>query len=129
MVKLVPSINTKKYYELGTKAARVGYLRALAIGTLIEDAVRIFMDNEEAILEGAFAKALLDKSKYEAQIQDILKISISNIYQSQEVIEKEIAGYEILTTLLDVRCKALKETPTHYDKLILKIFGEFSSNC
>jgi len=36
MVKLVPNINTKKYYELTTKAARVGYLRALAIGTLIE---------------------------------------------------------------------------------------------
>jgi len=117
-------INTKKYYELTTKAARVGYLRALAIGTLIEDAVRIFMENEEGILEGAFAKALLDKSKYEAQIQDILKISISNIYQSQEVIEKEIAGYEILTTLLDTRCKALEETTTHYDKLILKIFGD-----
>lgn len=125
MVKLVPSINTKKYYQLTTKAARVGYLRALAIGTLIEDAVRIFMENEEAILEGAFAKALLDKSKYEAQIQDILKISISNIYQSQEVIEKEIAGYEILTTLLDVRCKALKENATHYDKLILKIFSDY----
>ena len=128
MVKLVPSINTKKYYELTTKAARVGYLRALAIGTLIDDAVRIFMDNEEAILKGAFAKALLDKSKYEAQIQDILKISISNIYQSQDVIEKEIAGYEILTTLLDVRCKALRELPTHYDKLILKIFGIFNDN-
>ncbi len=126
MVKLVPSINTKKYYELSTKAARVGYLRALAIGTLIDDAVRIFMQNEEAILKGAFAKALLDKSKYEAQIQDILKISISNIYQSQEVIEKEIAGYEILTTLLDVRCKALQEAPTHYDKLVLTIFGEFN---
>lgn len=124
MVKLVPSINRDKYYELSTKAARVGYLRALAIGTLIDDAVRIFMENEEAILEGAFAKALLDKSKYEAQIQDILKISISNIYQSQEVIEKEIAGYEILTTLLDARCKALTETPTHYNKLILKIFGD-----
>ncbi len=128
MIKLVPSINTQKYYELKTKAARVGYLRALAIGTLIEDAVRIFMENEEAILEGAFAKALLDKSKYEAQIQDILKISISNIYQSQEVIEKEVAGYEILTSLLDVRCNALNKNTTQYDKLILKIFGEFTTN-
>ncbi len=128
MIKLVPSINTQKYYELTTKSARVGYLRALAIGTLIDDAVRIFMENEEAILEGAFAKALLDKSKYEAQIQDILKISISNIYQSQEVIEKEIAGYEILTNLLEVRCKALGKNKTHYDKLILKIFGEFNKD-
>ncbi len=122
MVKLVPNINTKKYYELTTKAARVGYLRALAIGTLIDEAVTIFMKNEEAILEGAFAKALLDKSKYEAQIDDILKISVSNIYQSQEVVEKEIAGYEILSTLLDKRCNVITNTPTHYDTLVLKLF-------
>ncbi len=124
MVKLVPNINTKKYHELTTKAARVGYLRALAIGTLIEEAVTIFMDNEEAILKGAFAKALLDKSKYEAQIEDILKISVSNIYQSQEVVEKEIAGYEILSTLLDRRCKAINNSLTHYDKLVLKLFED-----
>ncbi len=124
MVKLVPNINTKKYYQLTTKAARVGYLRALAIGTLIEEAVTIFMDNEEAILKGAFAKALLDKSKYEAQIQDILTISVSNIYQSQEVVEKEIAGYEILSTLLDKRCNVIHSSPTHYDKLVLRLFED-----
>ncbi|WP_299764391.1 deoxyguanosinetriphosphate triphosphohydrolase [uncultured Dokdonia sp.] len=127
MVKLVPNINTKKYYELTTKAARVGYLRALAIGTLIEEAVAIFMKNEEAILKGAFAKALLDKSKYEAQIDDILKISISNIYQSQEVVEKEIAGYEILSTLLDKRCKVITNAPTHYDTLVLRLFEDANS--
>ncbi|MFC4635450.1 deoxyguanosinetriphosphate triphosphohydrolase [Dokdonia ponticola] len=124
MVKLVPNINTKKYYQLTTKAARVGYLRALAIGTLIEEAVTIFMENEEAILKGAFAKALLDKSKYEAQIQDILTISVSNIYQSQEVVEKEIAGYEILSTLLDKRCNVIHVSPTHYDKLVLRLFED-----
>jgi len=82
------------------------------------------MKNEEAILEGAFAKALLDKSRYEAQIDDILKISISNIYQSQEVVEKEIAGYEILSTLLDKRCKVITNAPTHYDTLVLKLFED-----
>jgi dGTPase len=65
---------------------------------------------------------LLDKSKYEAQINDILKISISNIYESDEVISKEIAGYEILNTLLSARCNAITATPTHYDKLVLKLF-------
>ncbi|WP_299211496.1 deoxyguanosinetriphosphate triphosphohydrolase [uncultured Dokdonia sp.] len=126
MVKLVPNINTQKYHELTTKAARVGYLRALAIGTLIQEAVAIFMENEEAILKGAFAKALLDKSKYEAQIEDILRISVSNIYQSKEVVEKEIAGYEILSTLLDKRCKVITNSPTHYDNLVLKLFEDDS---
>jgi len=85
------------------------------------------MENEEAILKGTFAKALLDKSKYKAQIEDILKISISNIYQSQEVIEKEITGYEVLNTLLEARCKMIQNEPTHYDKLILKVMGEYTN--
>jgi dGTPase len=124
MIKLVPAINTNKYHELSTKSARVSYLRALAIGTLINEAVDIFMQYEEDILKGAFAKALLDKSSYQAQISDILKISISNIYKSQEVIEKEIAGYEILATLLDARCKAITDRPTHYQELIRALFDE-----
>ncbi len=123
LIKLVPHINKKKYAALTDKAARVGYLRALAIGKLIDEAVTIFMDNEESILRGAFAKALLDKSSYEAQINDILKISVENIYQSREVISKEIAGYEILSVLLGARCKSLVEEPTHYDSLVSKLFG------
>mgnify|MGYP000740058138 CR=1 FL=1 len=35
---------------------------------------------------------MLEKSKYEAQINDIIKISVNKIYRSKEVIEKEIAG-------------------------------------
>lgn len=122
LIKLVPHINKQKYSQLKDRSARVGYLRALAIGTLIEEAVAIFMANEEAILAGTFEKALLDKSKYEAQINDILAISVSNIYQSDEVVSKEIAGYEILNTLLNVRCKAVDGTPTHYEELVLKLF-------
>lgn len=67
---------------------------------------------------------MLDKSKYEAQLTDIIKISVSNIYQSQEVIEKEIAGYEILATLLDARCRAIKLAPMHYDRLIKNLIEE-----
>jgi dGTPase len=63
---------------------------------LINDAVKVFIDNEEAILKNSFA--LTDKSKYKAQMDDIISISVNNIYQSQEVIEKEIVGYQIIQT-------------------------------
>jgi dGTPase len=33
--------------------------------------------------------ALMDKSKYKAQMDDIIKISVEKIYQSREVIEKK----------------------------------------
>jgi dGTPase len=125
LIKLVKdTINTKKYHQLTTTKDRVSYLRALAINTLIKETVAIFMDNEVAILQGTFEKALLDKSKYEAQINDIINISIKNVYQSKEVIEKEIGGYNVINGLLAVYSKAvyhdfLNKT-SNYDLLILK---------
>ena len=117
-------IITKNYNALKTTEDRISYLRALAIGTLIEEAVSIFMANEEAILNGDFDIPLLDKSKYEAQINDIIKLSVENIYQSKEVVEKEISGYEIINKLLDTYIVAVNNNysgkASNYDKLILR---------
>ncbi|MCF4100403.1 dNTP triphosphohydrolase [Gillisia sp. M10.2A] len=102
LIKLVKnSINTAKYNSLTNTADRLSYLRALAINTLITEAVELFLHNEEAILAGEFHESLFDKSSYEAQIKDIIKISVERIYQSEEVIDKEIAGYKMLSHLLD----------------------------
>ncbi|TXE12738.1 dNTP triphosphohydrolase [Seonamhaeicola algicola] len=118
------NIKPENYYKLSSKQERIGYLRALAIGTLIDEAANIFMQYEDAILNGTFDCALLDKSKYEAQINDIIKISIDKIYQSEEVINKEIAGYQIINKLLGVYTKAVNNNfdgnASNYDKLILK---------
>ncbi len=118
------SINTSKYHELTTTQDRVSYLRALAINTLINEAVELFIENEEAILDGTFSKALLDLSKYKAQIKDIIQISISNVYQSEEVIDKEISGYEVLNQLLSVYTDAvdnkLNNSLSSFNSLVLK---------
>jgi dGTPase len=129
LIKLVKdSIDTSKYKTLTTKEDRISYLRALAIGSLINDAVKVFIDNEEAILNGKFPFALTDKSKYKAQMDDIISISVKNIYQSREVIEKEIVGYQIIQTLLDKFITAYNNnyngTASNYDKLILKMLPE-----
>jgi len=118
------TIQTDKYHSLTNTQDRISYLRALAIGTLINEAVDIFMQYEEDILKGNFAIALLDKSKYEAQINDIIKISIEKVYQSKEVIEKEISGYQVLNQLLKTYTSAvnkdLEGSSSNYDKLVLK---------
>ena len=129
LIKLVQkSIDSKKYNELQTKEDRISYLRALAIGSLINDAVSVFMDNETAILKGEFSVSLMDKSQYKAQISDIIEISVKNIYQSKEVIEKEIIGYKVIHTLLDVFIQAYIQTSTNsgtnFDKLIMNILPE-----
>jgi dGTPase len=129
LIKLVKdTIDAAKYQSLTTKEDRISYLRALAIGNLINDAVRVFVENEAAILQGKFHFALTDKSKYKAQMDDIIKLSVKNIYQSREVIEKELSGYQIINNLLDKFITAYNNTydgkSTNYDKLLMKILPE-----
>jgi dGTPase len=129
LIKLVKNtIDSVKYQTLTTKEDRISYLRALAIGNLINDAVSVFIENEEAILKGEFPFALTDKSQYKAQIDDIIKLSVKNIYQSHEVIEKELTGYQIINSLLDKFITAFNNNhegkATNYDKLLLKILPE-----
>jgi len=122
------TINTKKYHSLQNTKDRISYLRALAIGNLINEAANVFIDNEESILNGNFQISLLEKCKYEAQINDIIKLSVEKIYQSNEVVEKEIAGYQIIADLLDVFITAINNSynnsPSNYDKLIMLLLPD-----
>ncbi|WP_456461188.1 deoxyguanosinetriphosphate triphosphohydrolase [Lutibacter sp.] len=129
LIKLVKdTINSKKYHQLKYKKDRLSYLRALAIGTLIKEAATVFLANEQIILEGAYSHSLLEKCNYEAQINDIIKLSVEKIYKSREVVEKELAGYTIITKLLEVFIEATnnahKGSLTNYDKLILSLLPE-----
>jgi dGTPase len=129
LIKLVKdNIGVEKYKTLTTKEDRISYLRALAIGSLINDAVKIFIENEEAILAGRFPFSIMDKSQYKAQMDDVIKLSVNTIYQSREVIEKEIVGYQIIQTLLDKMITAFNNKfegkASNYDTLILKMLPE-----
>ena len=129
LIKLVKDrINTSKYHAMKYSGDRLSYLRALAISTLIQEAIEIFIAHEEAIRSGTFETSLLDKSQYSAQINDIIKLSVEKIYQSHEVVEKELAGYTIIGELLHVFTQALiakKEgNPSAYDTLLIRTLPE-----
>ncbi|MEH1007413.1 deoxyguanosinetriphosphate triphosphohydrolase [Winogradskyella sp. ECml5-4] len=122
------SIKTENYHALKTTEDRVSYLRALAIGRLINEAASLFMEHEEAILAGKFETALLEVSQYKAQIKDIIDISVKNVYRSKDVLNKEIAGYEILNQLLnaygEMAFNYYKGHMSNYDNLLYNILPE-----
>lgn len=128
LIKLVKDNIKDKYSELTTKEDRISYLRALAIGTLISDVVKVFVENEEAILKGEFPYSLTDKSQFKVQMNDIIHLSAEKIYQSREVVEKELTGYKVITTLLDKFIIAYTNEcdgkANNYDKLILNLLPE-----
>lgn len=129
LIKLVKNnINSSLYSSLQNTADRLSYLRSMAISTLINEAVEIFLDNENEILDGNFTTSLTDKSKFTPQIEDILSISRELVYQSDEVTRKEISGFKILSVLLDAFTKAVENAFNHqtsyYDELILRHLPE-----
>lgn len=125
LIKLVKDrIDTKKYNAMSLTEDRLSYLRALSIQALIQDAVRIFVENETAILQGSFSTSLLSKSTFKPQIKDIIALSIEKIYESREVLEKELAGYKVISNILDVFTTALmnqrSNMMSNFDKILLQ---------
>lgn len=128
LIKLVKDNIKDKYDSLITKEDRISYLRALAIGRMVDEVVRVFKENEDLILQGKFPYSLTDKSQFKAQFDDIIKICVHKIYQSPEVTQKEITGYKVISVLLDTFTTAYNNQyegkTSNYDKLILRILPE-----
>jgi len=93
--------NPEKLKQIASKKEQIGVLRALSINHLIKECVAMFLDNEEALLSGAFDKSLANEIASKDALKEIITVSIEKIYRSKTVLETEAAGYQILSGLLD----------------------------
>lgn len=100
---------------------KVGYLRSCVIGTLVECCAETFIANEEAILNGTFEGALLDRIRpaergaYEA----CNRVSWDKIYSAPDVVDIELAGNRIITFLMDKLVHAVRFPELNYSRLLL----------
>ncbi len=95
-----------KLEQINNQQEKIGYLRALAIGDLMDECSSLFLDHEEAILEGKFDQALADNCTSKQGKKEIIKISIEKIYRARQVVEIEAAGHKVLPGLLEEFTKA-----------------------
>lgn len=108
-------------------AQKLAVLRALTINQLIQETIDVFTRHEEKILLGEFDKALTDVIPSSPVLERISALSVTKIYRSQPVLEKEAAGFQVLEGLLEVFSKALYHKfhlPDHFsgkDKSILRL--------
>lgn len=105
---------------------KVQYLRAVWIGIMIENVASIFMDKEEELLNGSLQKSLLDLLPDEdrKRIKEIDLFSVEKIYNHKTVIEKEIAGHEVLGKLLTDFTNAIFYPDLSQSKRLLKLIPE-----
>lgn len=100
---------------------QIAYLRSSVMGTLIDACAKVFVENEEKILSGLFEKSLMNnlpetlKNAYD----NASKLSVDKIYRSQIVLDVELAGYRIISELIDVFMSAVFNPEKAYSKQIL----------
>ena len=99
----------KKLDKITRAKDRVEYLRAFAIGLLIDQTMKVFVDNEQAIVEGRFEHALLDYIPAAKALAEIKAYSQEHIYHSDTVLEVGIAGFKVLDTLLEAFVGAVEQ--------------------
>jgi len=80
---------------------KIGYLRALAIGDLMDECSTLFLDHENNILTAKFDDSLVDHCTSKSGLKDIIEISVEKIYRARNVIEIEASGHAILPGLLE----------------------------
>ena len=91
---------------------KLGTLRALAINELINETVAVFIDNEQGVLNGDFDQPLTDNIPSAAALKDIRDLSVDRIYRAKVVLEKEVAGFEVIEGLLQAMHTAIHNYTT-----------------
>jgi dGTPase len=79
---------------------KLGTLRALTIGELIDSCTKVFVDHEREIIEGKFDTALADLCEFRDALKKISEVSVKKIYRARQVVEIEASGHEVLPGLL-----------------------------
>lgn len=107
LMKDLPNHNSEglaeRMRQISDTNEKIAYLRSVCISGLIEQCVAVFVEQEEAILDGSFNAALVDYANRDnAAWQAIQTFSIKRIYQHASVVEIELAGHQVLQYLLDM---------------------------
>jgi dGTPase len=108
LMPLIPP-NELDGYKGRDEKEKIGYLRAKAISELVSELADKFIDEEKRLLDGKFEGELISVIEKADVLRKINDISVEKIYRYKSVVEREVAGYEVLGGLLDTFIHAYNE--------------------
>jgi len=123
------SVSGGRLERLHDAKERLEYLRAKAIGRLLESAAAVFLENEAEIVDGRFDEELLAQSPLFVPLQAVLKLAKETIYTARPALEIETAGFEVLGGLLSLFTAAVdagagSRRMTTRERMLLKLLPE-----
>lgn len=100
---------------------QIAYLRSCVIGLLERECVQVFLDNESRLLEGAFEGSLIKHISPlpAAAYSHCAEVSFRKIYRSRDVLDIELAGFRIISTLLELMIDAVCAPEKAYSQLLI----------
>lgn len=103
--------------------SRVSLLRAKSISTLIQQCSEIFFEQEAAILDGSFEESLMDHldSDLLNAMKSIKELSVRRIYNAASVVQIEVAGYKVMSGLLEEFVPAFLDQRSDYAKKLVAL--------
>lgn len=119
-------IKSSVYEEVMDIHERIAFLRATVISKLIKQVLKVFLDNQLAILTGTFTGNLVKHLPAQSlnAFKKVSKVSISKIYKHPEVIAIELSGYHVLGSLLEAFTTAVFNPSTDYNTKLLSIIPD-----
>ena len=110
---------------------QIAYLRATVIGILVKECTQVFMNNEESILEGNFEGALIKhiSKPLNMAYQQCTKVAVEKIYRSRDVLDIELAGFHVISTLLELMIDAVQSPDKAYSELLInRVSSQYDIN-
>lgn len=105
---------------------QIAYLRSSVIGLLIKECTQTFLAHEEEILKGDFEGSLITHiTDYPRRAyEECATISKEKIYRARDVLDIELAGFRIISTLLELMIDAVRSPEKAYSKLLINRVSE-----
>jgi len=91
----------EKLEKIPGQNSKLGLLRAMAIHTLVQECVTLFLAEEEHILNAEFDQALTEVIPSRNILAEISELSVNKIYRSKQVLEREAGGFEVIGKLME----------------------------
>lgn len=110
---------------------KIAYLRSKIIGALVNACADVFVENEAKILEGKMQGSLIDNIplRLNTGYKKCSDTAWNKIYHSQDVVEIELAGNQIITYLLDRLLDAVINPNKNSSQLLLyKVPLQYETN-
>ncbi len=100
---------------------QIVYLRSCVINCLENECVRVFVQNEEKMLSGTFEGTLIDKicDIPHKAYENCTDVAMKKIYHCKEVVDIEIAGFQIVLSLLDLMVDAVIHPDKAFSELLI----------